>query len=136
MNLSRIIPGTILSVLRGERPIIRSDGTPVREFVYVDDVARGYLQLAERVEEFSGEAFNFGAGDTVQMLSLVEQIIRLAGKEGELTPDILLDRKIDREIDAQYLSADKAAAKLGWRAEIGLEEGLRRTIAWYRGFSA
>jgi CDP-glucose 4,6-dehydratase len=136
MNLSRIIPGTILSVLRGERPIIRSDGTPVREFVYVDDVARGYLQLAARVEEFSGEAFNFGAGDTVQMLSLVEQIIRLAGKEGELTPDILLDRKIDREIDAQYLSADKAAAKLGWRAEIDLEEGLRRTIAWYRGFSA
>src|SRR5262249_34504045 len=68
MNLSRIIPGTILSILRDEAPIIRSDGTPVREFVYVDDVARGYLLLAERIDEVIGEAFNFGAGNPVRML--------------------------------------------------------------------
>lgn len=129
MNLSRIIPGTILSVLRDEAPIIRSDGTPVREFVYVDDVARGYLLLAERIDEVLGEAFNFGAGDPVQMLDLVHRIIRLAGKS--LEPRVLLQQKIEREIDAQYLSADKAHARLGWRAEIDLDEGLRRTIAWY-----
>jgi CDP-glucose 4,6-dehydratase len=130
LNLSRIIPGTILSVLRDEAPVIRSDGTPVREFVYVDDVARGYLWLAEKIEDVLGEAFNFGAGDPVQMLDLVRRIIRLAGKP--LEPRVMLQQKIEREIDAQYLSAEKAAARLGWRAEVGLEEGLRRTIEWYR----
>jgi CDP-glucose 4,6-dehydratase len=132
VNLSRIIPGTVVSALRDEAPIIRSDGTPIREFVYVDDVARGYLLLAEKIDEAAGEAFNFGAGEPVQMLALVNQIIGLAGKTGRLTPDILLDRKIEREIDAQYLSADKAAALLGWRAEIGLDAGLSQTIEWYR----
>ena len=132
MNLSRIIPGTILSVLRDEAPIIRSDGTPVREFVYVDDVARGYLLLAEKIQEVIGEAFNFGAGAPVQMLDLVKRVIKAAGKEGRLEPRVLLQQKIEREIDAQYLSADKAETRLGWRAEIGLDEGLRRTIDWYR----
>ena len=132
MNLSRIIPGTILSVLRDEAPIIRSDGTPVREFVHADDVARGYLLLAEKIEDTKGEAFNFGAGDPVQMLDLANRIIRLAGKEGQIKPHVMLDHKIEREIDAQYLSADKAEARLGWRAEISLEVGLKQTIDWYR----
>jgi CDP-glucose 4,6-dehydratase len=132
MNLSRIIPGTILSVLRNEAPIIRSDGTPLREFVYVDDVARGYLILAEQIESVRGEAFNFGAGEPVQMLALVNRIIALAGREGRLVPNVLLKQKIEREIDAQYLSAEKAETRLGWRAEVGLDEGLLRTIDWYR----
>jgi CDP-glucose 4,6-dehydratase len=132
VNLSRVVPGTILSVLRDEAPIIRSDGTPVREFVYVDDVARGYLLLAEKIDEVRGEAFNFGAGDPVQMLELVNRIIKLAGKGDQLEPRVLLQRKIEREIDAQYLSADKVEARLGWRAEVNLDEGLRRTIDWYR----
>ncbi len=132
LNLSRIIPGTIVSVLRNEPPIIRSDGTPVREFVYVDDVARGYLLLAERIEAARGEAFNFGGGEPVAMLELVQRISRLAGKEGQLEPRVLLQRKIEHEIDAQYLSSDKIAARLGWRAEVSLDEGLRRTIEWYR----
>jgi len=134
MNLSRIIPGTILAVLRGEAPVIRSDGTPVREFVYADDVARGYLLLAEKIEDTAGEAFNFGAGDPVQVLDLVRRIIHIAGagKAARLQPRVLLQHKIEREIDAQYLSADKAEARLGWRAEVSLDEGLRRTIEWYR----
>ena len=130
MNLSRIIPGTILSVLIDSPPIIRSDGTPVREFVYVDDVARGYLLLAERIDEVIGEAFNFGAGNPVEMLDLARRIIKIAGKN--LEPRVLLEHKIEHEIDAQYLSAGKADSRLGWRAEVGLDEGLRRTIDWYR----
>ncbi|NOT61008.1 MAG: SDR family NAD(P)-dependent oxidoreductase [Acidobacteria bacterium] len=135
LNLSRIIPGTILSILKNEAPIIRSDGTPVREFVYVEDVARGYLQLAEQIESCKGEAFNFGASEPIQMLALVSRIIEiageLAGKSATLQPRVLLQQKIEREIDAQYLSAAKAEARLDWRAEISLDEGLRRTIDWY-----
>ena len=132
LNLSRIIPGTIISVLRDEAPIIRSDGTPVREFVYVDDVARGYLLLAEKIEAARGEAFNFGTNHPVQMLELVTRIIELAGKSGRLEPKVMLKTKIAGEIDAQYLSAEKVGARLGWRAEISLDEGLQRTIEWYR----
>lgn len=130
MNLSRVVPGTILSVLKNEAPIIRSDGTPIREFVYVDDVARGYLLLAEKIAEAKGEAFNFGTGEQVQMLDLVQRIIRIAGKAME--PKVMLQTKIAGEIDAQYLSAAKVEARFGWKAEVSLDEGLRRTIEWYR----
>ena len=131
MNMSRIIPGTIVSVLKGERPIIRSDGTPKRDFMYSDDVARAYLMLAEKIEITKGEAFNFGSGTPVQMLELVQKIIRLAGKEGELEPHILLKTKIAREIDEQYLGAEKANKLLNWEPEIDLDEGLKRTVEWY-----
>ncbi|MBK9707426.1 MAG: GDP-mannose 4,6-dehydratase [Acidobacteria bacterium] len=130
MNMSRIIPGAIVSVLRDEAPIIRSDGTPIREFIYVDDVARGYLLLAERIDEVIGEAFNFGAGDTVQMLDLVNRIISLSGRD--LKPHVMLQKKIEREIDAQYLSAEKVERRLGWRAEVSLDEGLKRSMDWYQ----
>jgi CDP-glucose 4,6-dehydratase len=130
MNLSRVIPGTIVSVLRDQPPVIRSDGTPIREFVYVDDVANGYLLLAEKIDGVIGEAFNFGAGEQITMLDLVERIIKLSGKD--LKPNILLQKKIEREIDAQYLSSEKVEKRLGWRAQVGLDEGLRRTMEWYR----
>jgi CDP-glucose 4,6-dehydratase len=132
LNLSRIIPGTIISALRGTAPIIRSDGTPVRDFVFTDDVARGYLLLAEKAPEVRGEAFNFGSGEPVQMLDLARRIIRFAGKEGRLEPRIISPTKIAGEIDAQYLSAEKAKARLGWQAEVSLDQGLQRAIEWYR----
>jgi len=131
MNMSRIIPGTIVSILKNEDPIIRSDGTPKRDFMYVDDVARAYLLLAENIETTKGEAFNFGSGEPVQMLDLVRRIIRLAGKEGVVEPDILLKTKIAREIDEQYLGAEKAARVLNWKAEFDLDAGLSHTIKWY-----
>ncbi len=132
LNLSRIIPGTIISILKNERPIIRSDGTPIREFIFVDDIARGYLLLAENIAEAQGEAFNFGTNEPVQMLDLVNQIVNLMGKANELPPQIMLKTKIEREIDAQYLSADKVFQKFGWAAEVNLDEGLQRTINWYQ----
>lgn len=130
MNLSRIIPGTIISILKNESPIIRSDGTPIREFIHVDDVAWGYLLLAERIEEAKGQAFNFGTNEPTQMLALVNLILKLMDRS-DLEPNVLLKDKIAREIDAQYLSAEKIETKLGWHSEISLEKGLREAISWY-----
>lgn len=134
MNLSRIIPGTIYSVLSGERPIIRSDGTPVRDFIFVDDIARGYLLLAENIERAQGEAYNFGTEEPVQMLALVQTILRLMKKEDRLEPIIMLQKKIEREIDAQYLASDKVFEHFGWKPEVTLEEGLSASIDWYENY--
>ena len=134
LSLSRIVPGTILSVLRDEAPVVRSDGTPLRDFIFVDDVVRAYLLLSEQIESVRGEAFNFGSGAPVQVLDLVNRIIRLAQKEGSISPLVMLQQKIAGEIDAQYLSSQKAETRLGWKAEVTLEEGLRSTIDWYQTY--
>jgi CDP-glucose 4,6-dehydratase len=131
-NLSRIVPGTILSVLKGDRPIIRSDGTPVRDFIFTDDIVAGYLLLAENIDEARGEAYNFGSGEPVNMLKLVSSIVRLMGKEKELIPDILLTSKIENEIDAQYLASSKVEGQFGWSPRVSLNVGLKRTIDWYK----
>ena len=130
-NLSRIIPGTILSVLKGERPIIRSDGTPVRDFIFTDDIVAGYLLLAENIDRAKGEAFNFGSGEPLSMLDLVNSIVTLMGKENDLTPDILLKTKIENEIDAQYLDSAKVNERFGWTPQVDIKDGLKRTIDWY-----
>ena len=131
VNLSRIIPGTILSVFKGERPIIRSDGTPVRDFIFTDDIVAGYLLLAENIDLANGEAFNFGSGEPISMLDLVNNIVSLMGKENELKPDILLTSKIENEIDAQYLDSTKVNKKFGWTPQVSLNSGLKLTIDWY-----
>lgn len=132
MNTSRIIPGTIISILNNENPIIRSDGMPIRDFVHVDDVVNGYLLLAENIEKSQGEAFNFGTNQPIQMLALVNLMLGMIGKAEILSPKILLETKIEREIDAQYLSTGKINKLLGWSAKIDLKTGLRQTIDWYR----
>jgi CDP-glucose 4,6-dehydratase len=134
LNRSRIIPGTIFSILSGEDPIIRSDGTPVREFIHVDDVVSGYLLLAEEIEKTAGSAYNFGTNEPVQMLDLVERILKLMNPEGKLRPHIMLKTKIDREIDEQYLSGEKFFTEFGWKPLISLDEGLRKTIEWYKNY--
>jgi len=131
LNLSRIIPGTIVSVLKNESPIIRSDGTPIREFVYTDDVSDAYLTLAEKINDVKGEAFNIGGKDHINILDLTNQIIALAGRNGDLKPTVLLETKIEHEIDAQYLSAEKVFQRLGWQTGVSLEKGLAQTIEWY-----
>lgn len=130
-NLSRIIPGTIISVLNGERPIIRSDGTPVRDFIFTEDIVSGYLLLAEQIDLAKGEAFNFGSGEPVSMLELVNTIVRQMGRQADLQPDILLKTKIENEIDAQYLASAKVEARFGWKPKTTLSEGLQKTIDWY-----
>ncbi|MBI2061488.1 MAG: GDP-mannose 4,6-dehydratase [Nitrospirae bacterium] len=133
LNWSRIVPGTIRSLLGGERPVIRSNGKYVRDYTYVKDVVRAYLRLADGLAEakIRGEAFNFSSEEPVTVLTLVRRIGRLMGADN-IHPKIL--DTASGEILSQHLSTAKARRLLGWRAKIGLKEGLRETIEWYRGF--
>jgi len=135
MNFSRIIPGTIKSVLDGQNPVIRSDGTPVRDFIHVDDAVSAYLTLAEQIgkQGVTGEAFNFGSNAPINMLDLTKKIIEASGRT-QLKPDVQGTRKPDAEIDRQYLSAAKAERMLGWKPQVKLEAGLKDTIAWYEDY--
>ena len=130
LNWSRIVPGTIRSLLRGERPVLRSDGTFKRDYVYVKDVVQAYLLLAEQLDRkaVAGESFNFGPNRPLTVLAMVAAIGRLLGSR--LKPDIR--RSARGEILHQYLSSQKAARVLGWRPAYALEDGLQETIAWYR----
>jgi CDP-glucose 4,6-dehydratase len=130
-NLSRIVPGTIIAALDGTSPVIRSDGSPIRDYLYVDDIAEGYLLLAEQIERAKGRAWNFGTGTPVTVLDLVTQIVALAATEPRPVPTILADAPLPGEIPAQYLSAAAVERAFGWRARTSLDEGLRQTIAWY-----
>ena len=132
-NFSRVVPGTIRSALLGENPIVRSDGTPVRDYLHVDDAVAAYLTLAEHVSEdgVRGRAFNFGTNEPVSVLDLVERILREFGNP-ELLPDVLLNEKIHGEIDRQYLDSATARDVLGWESKVSLGKGLARSIAWYR----
>jgi CDP-glucose 4,6-dehydratase len=135
LNWSRIVPGTIRSHLRNERPRIRSDGSYVRDYVYVRDAARAYMDLAQAidVERVAGEAFNFGLESPITVLQLVGKIGRLMSRE-HIEPEIE-DRAVG-EIHDQYLSARKAREVLGWNPRYELDTALRETIDWYRAFLA
>jgi len=133
LNWSRIVPGTIRSLLRGDRPIIRSDGRYVRDYIYVSDVARAYLSVADGLADSAlhGQAFNFSPERPVDVLELVALITTLMGCS-HLPPDV--QNTAVGEIRSQYLSAAKADLLLGWKPAFTLEAGLRETIAWYREF--
>jgi CDP-glucose 4,6-dehydratase len=135
LNLSRIVPGTIRSLYCGERPVIRSDGTYTRDYLYVEDVADGYLRLAEALgdERYFGRAFNFSSGARVSVLEIVGRIRSLMECE-HLEPDV--QNTAEAEIRDQHLNAKRARDELGWQPSFDLDRGLQRTIAWYRSFFA
>jgi len=133
LNWNRIVPGTIRSVLRGERPVIRSDGQFVRDYFFVEDGAAAYMLLAEHLltnADLGGQAFNFSNEVQVTVTELVDLILRTMSSS--LLPEIR--NEASNEIRHQYLSAELARTKLGWRPLFTLEEGLKRTIEWYRNF--
>ncbi len=133
LNWSRIVPGTIRSLLAKERPIIRSDGTYVRDYIYVKDVSRAYMRLAERLDDdrVRGQAFNFSGEAPLTVRELVTLIQRLMNSL-DIEPEI--QNSARAEIRSQHLSAAKAREVLGWEPGCDLETGLRETIAWYRAF--
>ncbi len=131
LNFSRIVPGTIRSVLQGERPLLRSDGTMIRDYIYVRDVVEGYLHLAERMEDpaVCGQAYNFSIERPMSVLAITNLILSLM-KRPDLTPVIL--GEATSEIPVQYLSAAKAREDIGWKPARTLEDALLETIEWYR----
>lgn len=131
LNWNRLVPGTIRSILRGQRPVIRSDGSFVRDYFYVEDGASAYMVLAEALAarpELRGEAFNFSNESPLTVLELVRMILTLMGSD--LEPDIR--NEASNEIVRQCLSAAKARRVLNWQPLFTPEEGLQRTIRWYR----
>lgn len=127
LNWNRIIPGTIRSVLQGERPVIRSDGKPLRDYLFVQDAVKAYLAAAGGEP---GEAFNFGTETPTSVLDVVRQILKIL--KSDLTPDVR--NEASNEIPKQWLSSEKARKKLGWKPEYNLERGLKETVSWYREF--
>lgn len=132
LNFNRIIPQTIRSIINGEPPVIRSDGSFIRDYFYVEDAVRAYLLLAKKMNELyiEGHAFNFSNEVRLTVLELVNKILNLMGSD--LEPVIL--NQGSNEIRHQYLSARKAREILGWAPRFTIEDGLKKTIAWYREF--
>jgi CDP-glucose 4,6-dehydratase len=133
LNWNRIIPGTIRSILRGQRPVIRSDGEYIRDYFYVEDGAAAYMLLAEQLSarrELRGEAFNFSNEIQVSVCEIVDRILKLT--KSDLEPVIM--NETSNEIRHQYLSAEKARRMLNWKPIYNLDEALVLTINWYKEF--
>ncbi len=131
LNWNRIVPGTLRSAIRGEAPIIRSNGKFVRDYVYVGDAVSAYLELAEQMDrdDVVGQAFNFSDERPQSVVEIVQCVLEAAGRT-DLVPEVL--NQGSHEIKAQYLSSTKARERLGWKPRHGLKEGLEQTAQWYR----
>ncbi len=131
-NFSRLIPETVTAVLDGRRPVIRSDGSPERDFLYVEDAASAYLAIAESLAagRSGGEAFNAGWGRPHPVREIVETICELG--PGEIEADYRGAGNPSGEIERQYLDSAKIRAEIGWEPTVDLREGLGRTLEWYR----
>jgi len=133
LNWNRVVPGTIRSILRRERPIIRSDGQFIRDYFYVEDGAAAYMLLAEKLtadRALRGMAFNFSNEIQITVLELVQKMLAKMGSK--LEPEV--QNQASNEVRHQYLSAERARDLLQWAPKFTLDEGLDRTIAWYREF--
>jgi len=135
LNFNRLIPGTIRALLQGDRPVIRSDGTFVRDYFYVRDAVNAYLQLAERMpgEAFCGEAFNFGTETPMTVLEVVDRLLAVMGISG-VTPQIL--GEASHEIPKQFLDCAKARARMDWHPHFTFDAALADTVVWYREWLA
>ena len=131
LNWSRIVPDSCRAIVKGERPVIRSDGTPERDYIHVDDAVEAYLAVADSLDrpEMRGRAWNAGAGAPLSVLEIVTRLIRASGRE--LEPDVQGSGAPHREIDRQFLDSSAIRGELGWVPRVDLDEGLARTYGWY-----
>jgi len=134
MNFSRVVPDTARALIKGKRPVVRSDGTPERDYIYAEDAAEAYLAVAGSLErpELHGRAWNAGAGEPRPVLDVVRRLIAVSGKE--LDPDIQGDGTPHGEIDRQYLDSSAIQTELGWSPRWDLDRGLAETYGWYEGY--
>jgi CDP-glucose 4,6-dehydratase len=133
MNFSRLVPDTVRALVRGERPVVRSDGTPRRDYIYIEDAVDAYLAVAESLDrpELRGRAWNAGAGEPVEVRELVRRLIAASGRDVE--PMVRGDGTPRGEIAHQYLDSSAIRAELGWSPRWSLDDGLRETYSWYAG---
>jgi CDP-glucose 4,6-dehydratase len=134
LNRSRLIPEAVAAALAGRRPVIRSDGTPERDFLYVEDAVDACLRLCDALDDDGGaargEAFNAGGGTPHAVRDVVARVCAIAGADVE--PDVRGSGTPAGEIDRQVLDATRLRELTGWAPRVGLDEGLQRTVAWYR----
>jgi CDP-glucose 4,6-dehydratase len=132
VNASRLVPEAVTAALAGRPPVVRSDGSPERDFLYVEDAVAAYLAIAQALGrgEGRGEAFNAGGGRPHRVGDVVELICRLAGTD--VVPDIRGTGTPAGEIDRQWVDYSKLNRLTGWEPTVTIEEGMRRTIDWYR----
>lgn len=132
LNFSRLVPEAVCAVLDGRAPVLRSDGSPVRDLLHVTDAVAAYLAIAAALDrdEVRGEAFNAGGERPYTVLEIVAAVIAAAGAAVE--PDVRGAGNPAGEIDRQYVDATKIAARCGWRPSVTLEDGIARTLDWYR----
>lgn len=132
LNWNRLVPGTIRSAVRGQRPVIRSDGSFVRDYFYVEDAVHSYLTVASQMDraDVAGQAFNFSDDKPLDVIAMTKRVLAACGRE-DLEPDVRAEAT--NEIPEQYLSSDKARRLLDdWRPRFGIDQGLGATVAWYR----
>jgi len=131
LNWSRLVPDTARALAKGERPVIRSDGSPERDYLYVDDAIDAYLAVASSLdsEDLRGRAWNAGWGEPHSVRTVVDRLIAVSGRD--LVPDVQGTGLPHGEIDRQYLDSTAIDEELGWRPKVGLDEGLRRAWDWY-----
>jgi CDP-glucose 4,6-dehydratase len=130
LNFTRLIPGVLKSILRGEAPVLRSDGRFTRDFLYIEDAVDVQLLLAQRLAEdpsLRGEAFNFSYGEHLEVLEIIRRLTSLTGSRIEP----IVNNSTQTEIRHMHLSSEKAVERLEWRPRVGFDEGLRRTVDWY-----
>jgi CDP-glucose 4,6-dehydratase len=131
LNASRLVPELVDAVLDGRAPVIRSDGSPERDFLYAEDAAEAYLAIADALDEGSarGEAFNAGGDQPHSVREMVELLISLSGSD--VVADYQGHGVPAGEIDRQFVDSTKLREMTGWAPRVDLEEGLRRTVQWY-----
>lgn len=130
LNFNRIIPGTIMALRKNESPIIRSDGSYIRNYFYIKDAANAYLSISENSAKTTGKAFNVGSDERFSVIELVKIIIDLMGSD--LAP--IIKNEATNEIKEQYLSIDKVKAILGWTPKYSIQEAIKETVEWYKTY--